>query len=146
MITGETYSYSRHQPPLNHISPHLASPVGEGQIPLLLDYQSVIDIQGSLHLPYGGEREGADDDHRSNDDKRSNRASPLQPPPNLSRMIGCHNQRHKQRKAVEQRHGSRHSTASFNPKRSLCRSAFYPNSVIMPFGVYPDSVIMPFWA
>ena len=67
------------------ISPHLASPVGEGQIPLLLDYQSVIDIQGSQHLPYGGEREGADDDHRSNDDKRSNRASPLQPPPSLPR-------------------------------------------------------------
>ena len=34
MITGETYSYSRHQPPLNHISPHLTSPVGEGQIHL----------------------------------------------------------------------------------------------------------------
>ena len=28
MISGETYSYSRHQPPLNHISPHLTSPVG----------------------------------------------------------------------------------------------------------------------
>ena len=27
------------------ISPHLASPVGEGQMPLLLDYQSVINIQ-----------------------------------------------------------------------------------------------------
>ena len=27
MITGETYSYSRHQPPLNHISPHLTFPV-----------------------------------------------------------------------------------------------------------------------
>ena len=48
------------------ISPHLTSPVGEGQIPLLLDYQSVIDIQGNLHLPYGGEREGADDVHRRN--------------------------------------------------------------------------------
>ena len=42
------------------ISPHLASPVGEGQILLLPDYQSVIDIQGNQLLPYGGEREGAD--------------------------------------------------------------------------------------
>ena len=48
------------------ISPHLASPVGEGQIPLLSDYQSVLDIQGNQLLPYGGEREGADDVHRRN--------------------------------------------------------------------------------
>ena len=34
--------------------------------------------------------------------------------------------RHKQRKAVEQRHGSRHSTASFNLKRPYDRSAFNP--------------------
>ena len=40
--------------------PHLASPEGEGQIILLPDYQSVIDIQGNQLLPYGGEREGAD--------------------------------------------------------------------------------------
>ena len=60
MFTGETYSYSRHQPPLNHISPHLASPVGEGQIPLLSDYQKAINSKSNLHLPYGGEREGAD--------------------------------------------------------------------------------------
>ena len=45
---------------LNDISPHLASPEGEGQILLLPDYQSVIDIQGNQLLPYGGEREGAD--------------------------------------------------------------------------------------
>ena len=43
-----------------NISPHLASPEGEGQILLLPDYQSVIDIQGNQLLPYGGEREGAD--------------------------------------------------------------------------------------
>ena len=46
-------------PPID-ISPHLASPEGEGQILLLPDYQSVIDIQGNQLLPYGGEREGAD--------------------------------------------------------------------------------------
>ena len=34
MVTGETYFYSRYQPPLDRISPHLASPVGEGQIHL----------------------------------------------------------------------------------------------------------------
>ena len=45
-------------PPID-ISPHLASPEGEGQILLLPDYQSVIDIQGNQLLPYGGEREGA---------------------------------------------------------------------------------------
>ena len=33
MITGETYSYSRHQPPLNHISPYLTSPVGNPSWP-----------------------------------------------------------------------------------------------------------------
>ena len=43
-----------------NISPHLASPEGEGQILLLPDYQSVIDIQANQILPYGGEREGAD--------------------------------------------------------------------------------------
>ena len=42
------------------ISPHLASPEGEGQILLLPDYQSVLDIQANQLLPYGGEREGAD--------------------------------------------------------------------------------------
>ena len=42
------------------ISPHLASPVGEGQIPLLSDYQKAINSKSNLHLPYGGEREGAD--------------------------------------------------------------------------------------
>ena len=31
--------------PTIDFSPHLASPVGEGQIPLLLDYQGVINIQ-----------------------------------------------------------------------------------------------------
>ena len=31
-------------PPID-FSPHLASPVGEGQMPLLIDYQSVINIQ-----------------------------------------------------------------------------------------------------
>ena len=45
-------------PPID-FSPHLASPEGEGQILLLPDYQSVIDIQGNQLLPYGGEREGA---------------------------------------------------------------------------------------
>ena len=34
MVTGETYFYTRYQPPLDRISPHLASPVGEGQIHL----------------------------------------------------------------------------------------------------------------
>ena len=45
-------------------------------------------IRSNQHLPYGGEREGADDDHRSNDDKRSNRASPLQLPLSLPRRGG----------------------------------------------------------
>ena len=42
------------------ISPHLASPEGEGQILLLSDYQKAINSKSNLHLPYGGEREGAD--------------------------------------------------------------------------------------
>ncbi|KIP63972.1 hypothetical protein ST45_02685 [Prevotella pectinovora] len=37
-------------------SPHLASPEGEGQILLCL----IINSQSNLHLPYGGEREGAE--------------------------------------------------------------------------------------
>ena len=39
-------------------------------------------IRSNLHLPYGGELEGADDD------KRSNIASPIQPPPSLPRRGG----------------------------------------------------------
>ena len=45
-------------PPID-FCPHLASPEGEGQILLLPDYQSVINIQGNQLLPYRGEREGA---------------------------------------------------------------------------------------
>ena len=49
-----------------NISPHLASPVGEGQILLLSDYQKAINSKSNLHLPYGGEREGADVHWQSN--------------------------------------------------------------------------------
>ena len=52
--------------PLSAISPHLSSPVGEGQIPLAVWLLSDIINMSNQPLPYGGEREGAEVQIRSN--------------------------------------------------------------------------------
>ena len=47
-------------------SPHLASPEGEGQIHLTAWLSMAYQIRRNLHLPYGGEREGAEVHWQSN--------------------------------------------------------------------------------
>ena len=66
MMNGITSSDSDISLHLSHISPHLASPVGEVQIVLIVECQLLTCKGSNLHLPYGGDREGAEDDERNN--------------------------------------------------------------------------------